>query len=477
MRTAIDYEPLLGELSEEKARCFPRSAALQRQACRYLVDGGSHPLRLLEPFPPRIAAAEGGWVQDVDGHALLDFWQGHMANVLGHNPTVVTSEVSMRLAQGYGLQLGMAERLQVEVAEILCRRTGADKVRLTTSGTLASMYGIMLARAFTGRSRVLKVGNGWHGAQPWSLKGCHYHAEDGTGYGGVDSEGLSAEIAQSVIVTGFNDPERLRDDFRRSGDELACFIVEPLIGAGGMIPATREYLRLARELTHEHGALLVFDEVIAGFRFRAGDLAALYGVEPDLAIYGKAIGGGMPVAALAGREEVMRLLGHAGESRVAAFGGTYSAHPASLLAAKVSMSHLVEHEEEVYGRLADRGREMREAMVSGFSDEGIFAVCTGAGPDLPTGSSVAMVHFPHAVDTRIDTPEAAFDPRVCDVTLRTKVLGPAMLLESVHMVQGHGAAALPHTDEDMSFLRDACSNVARRVKRHLRPVRQEASLR
>jgi glutamate-1-semialdehyde 2,1-aminomutase len=475
--TPMDYGRLLGELSQEMAERFPRSAALQRDACRYLVDGGSHPLRLMEPFPPRIASAEGGRVHDVDDHDLLDFWQGHMANVLGHNPRVVTSQVATRLAEGYGLQLGMTDRLQVEVAEILCRRTGADKVRLTTSGTLASMYGMMLARAFTGRSLVMKVGNGWHGAQPWSLKGCKYRAGDGVGYGGVDSEGLSPEIADSVVVTTFNDPQRLRDDFERHGDELACFIVEPLIGSGGMIPATREYLQLARELTYEHGALLIFDEVIDGFRFRAGDLAALYEVEPDLAIYGKAIGGGMPLAALAGREEVMRLLGRAGGARVAAFGGTFSAHPASLLAAKVYLSYLVEHEDEVYGRLADLGRKMRDAMVAGFSDEGIFAICTGAGPDLPTGSSVAMVHFPHEVDARIDTPQAAFDPRVCDVTLRTKVLGPAMLLEGVHMVHGHGSAATPHTDEDMSFLREVCSRVARRVKRHLGPVRREASLR
>jgi glutamate-1-semialdehyde 2,1-aminomutase len=464
--TPMDYGRLLGELSHEMAERFPRSAALQREACRYLVDGGSHPLRLIEPFPPRIASAEGGWMRDVDDHDLLDFWQGHMSNVLGHNPPVVTSELATRFGEGFGLQLGMTDRLQVEVAEILCRRTGAEKVRLTTSGTLASMYAMMLARAFTGRSRVMKVGNGWHGAQPWSLKGFEYHAEGGVGYGGVDTEGLSAEVSDSVVVTAFNDPERLRDDFERCGDELACFMVEPLIGSGGMIPATREYLRLARELTHEHGALLVLDEVIDGFRFRAGNLAALYDVEPDLAIYGKAIGGGMPVAALAGRDQVMGLLGRAAGSRVAAYGGTFSAHPASLLAAKVTMSYLVEHEDEVYGRLSDLGRKMREAMVAGFAEEGIFAVCTGTSPDLPTGSSVAMVHFPHAEDARIETPEAAFDPKVCDVTLRRKVLGPALLLEGVHLVQGHGAAATAHTDADMEALREACSRVARRVKRH-----------
>ena len=461
----MDYDRLLAELGAEMRERFPRSATLQLEASRHLVDGGSHPLRLMMPFPPRIAAARGGRLRDVDGHDLVDFWQGHMANVLGHNPPVVTAALAERFADGFGLQLGMTGELQAEVAEILCRRTGADKVRLTTSGTLASMYAVMLARAFTGRKLVMKVGGGWHGAQPWSLKGFRYQVEGGVGFRGIDSEGLPEEIGETVLVTRFNDPERLSDDFERHGDRLACFVVEPLLGSGGMIPATREYLQLARRLTHQHGALLIFDEVVSGFRFRAGDLAARYEVAADLAIYGKVIGGGMPVAALAGREEVMALMGHAAGRRVAVFGGTYSAHPASMLAAKVCMNHLVEHEAEIYARLSDLGRQMRDAMVAGFADGGIFALCTGAGPDLPTGSSVAMVHFPRAEDARIDTPDAAFDPNVCDVALRTRVLPPALLLEGVHMVEGHGAAATAHSDEDLQILREACSRVARRATR------------
>jgi len=464
--TTRDYSRLMNEISEAHFTRSPRSAALHDDACKNLVDGGSHTLRLTQPFPPRIVSAQGGWFSDEDGHDILDFWQGHMANVLGHNPAVVTSELARAFENGFGLQLGMTDRLQAEVAGILCRQTGADKVRLTTSGTLATMYGVMLARAFTGRDVVLKIGGGWHGAQPWSLKGTVYRAENG-GFGVVDSEGLPAAVTDDVIITSFNDPERLREAFAQYGDKIACFVVEPLIGAGGLIPATREFLQLARQLTQQHGALLVFDEVVNGFRFRAGNLAALYEIEPDLAIYGKAIGGGMPVAALAGREEVMALIGRAGGNRAVVLGGTYCAHPASMLAAKAYMNHLVEHEDEVYGKLADLGQKMRDAIVSGFSNEGIFACCSGNSPDLPSGSSLAMVHFPYAEDTMIDTPQAVHDPTVCDIELRARVLGPAMLLENVHMVQGHGSAATTHTEEDMEFLKEACRKVARRVKPYL----------
>jgi glutamate-1-semialdehyde 2,1-aminomutase len=471
--TTKDYGRLMNELEEEFAERFPRSAALHRDACGYLVDGGSHPLRLTIPFPPRIVSARGGWVRDEDGHDLLDFWQGHMANVLGHNPAIVTSALARGFAGGFGLQLGMTDRLQVEVAEILCRRTGAEKVRLTTSGTLAGMYAVMLARAFTGRNLVLKVGGGWHGAQPWSLKGSFYRAEGGIGFEGVDTAGLPASVAGDVLVTEFNDEERLQDVFERHGENLACFVLEPMVGAGGFIPATREYLHLARRLTHEYGAILILDEVISGFRFRAGNLAALYGIEPDLAIYGKAIGGGMPVAAFGGRDEVMRVIGREGENRVAALGGTYCAHPASMLAAKVYMSYLVEHEEEVYRELSVLGQKMREAMASGFAEEGIHAICTGGGPDLPCGSSLGMVHFPHDDSTTITCPQAAIDPAVCDVALRTQVLGPAMLLEGVHMVQGHGSVATVHSDADMVLLKEACRRVARRVKSHLTRSRSD----
>ncbi len=466
--TKMEYGPLIDELSAEYAKRFPRSEALHREACRFLVDGGSHALRLMKPFPPRIASAKGGRIRDEDGHDILDFWQGHMANVLGHNPEVVTSALAEAFAEGFGLQVGMTDRLQVEVAEILCRRTGAERVRLTTSGSLAGMYAVMLARAFTGRDLVLKVGGGWHGAHPWSLKGSKYHGEDGVGFSAVDSAGLPTKIAGEVVVTGFNDPQRLEDDFSRYGDRLACFVVEPVIGAGGMIPATREYLQLARRLTREHGALLILDEVINGFRFRAGNVASFYEVEGDLAVYAKAIGGGMPLAAVAGREEVMGLAGRARGRKVAAHGGTYSGHPATLLAAKIFMTYLVEHESEVYGRLSDLGQKMRDAMAGGFAAEGIHAVCTGASPELPSGSSLGMVSFPYEEGAALETPEAVFDPAVCDVALRTEVLPVAMLLEDVHMVEGHGAVSIAHTDEEMEKLRQTCQSIARRVKPYKR---------
>lgn len=457
-----DYSQLLGELRAEYAARAPKSAALNERAQRVLVDGGSHTLRLMQPFPPRIAAAHGAWVTDEDGHTLLDFWQGHLANILGHNPDVVTAAVSQALAEGAGLQTGFTERFQVEAAELLCARTGAERVRFTTSGTLATMYAILLARAFTGRDVVLKVGGGWHGAQPWALKGIGYHGAEG--YQHVETAGLSSAVSEEVVVSRFNDPEMLRDHFRQYGDRAACFIVEPFMGAGGFMPATRQYIQTARELATQYGAVLILDEVIAGFRFRAGNTGALYGVQPDLATFGKIIGGGMPVAAVTGRADIMNLAGRAGGGRVKFSGGTYSGHPASMLAATTMLRYLVEHEAEIYPRLAVLGDRIRCILEDAFTAEGMYARCTGGGNALP-GSSIFMLHFPYQEGHPLDAPDDVFDPAVCDVVLNGDVLQLALLLENVHIMHGHGVASTAHTEADLDFLETACRTVARRLSK------------
>lgn len=462
-----DYSGLLAELAETYAQNAPQSRALNERASKSLVDGGNHALRLIQPFPPRIVTAQGAWLTDEDGHEILDHWQGHLANILGHNPELVTSTLARGFEARSGLQTGFCDRLHVETAEILCRQTGAERARFTTSGTLATMYATMLSRAFTGRTLVMKVGGGWHGAQPWALKGIDFHAENGSRFQKVESEGVPVAVTDKVIVTGFNDPDRLRDHFREYGERLACFIVEPFLGVGGFAAATAEYMQTARELTHHYGAILIFDEVIGGFRFRPGSLGPFYGIQPDLATYGKIIGGGMPVAAVAGRADIMALVGRAGGSKVKFSGGTYSGHPASLLAAKTLMTYLATHEAEVYPRLAELGDQARQVMVAAFQEEGIPVYCSGRGAGVLPGSSLFMLHFPYEEDTPLNWPEAWFDPSVCDIKLSHKVLDLALLVEDVFMLHSHGGVSTAHTEADIAFLGAACHRAARRIKPYL----------
>lgn len=463
-----DYSRLLPDLNDEYARHSPRSQALNERAKQVMIDGGSHALRLLEPFPPRITEARGAWLTDEDGHHLLDFWQGHLANILGHNPAPITERLAQALAGGWGLQTGFTDRLQIETAEILCRQTGAERVRFTSSGTLATMYSILLARSFTGRELVLKIGGGWHGAQPWALKGIDYRPKNGNGYTHVESEGVPPALTDEVLVTTFNDPEMLRDRFRERGDHIACLVMEPFLGVGGFLAATPEYLRLARELTEQYGALLILDEVINGFRFRAGTMAGLYGVRPDLTTFGKIIGGGMPVAAVAGRQDVLELAGRTGHGRVKFSGGTYSAHPVSMLAARVMMEYLVEHEDEIYPRLAALGETARRAITAAIAGEGLPVRCTGQGNEVVPGSSMFMLHFPLDEGGDLCRPEDLGNPRLCDQALSHHVFDLALLLEDVFMLHAHGGVSTAHSEADIAFLAEACGRAARRIQTYLK---------
>jgi glutamate-1-semialdehyde 2,1-aminomutase len=288
------------------------------------------------------------------------------------------------------------------------------------------------------------------GPEPWTL----------------ESEGLPAHISDEVVIARFNEPDELVEQFRRHGDEIACLIVEPFAGAGSFMAASPEYLAVARELTERHGALLVFDEVISGFRFCAGDLGALYGIRPDLLTLGKIIGGGMPVAALAGRADVLALCGREGGGRVAFTGGTYSAHPASMLAARTMVSYLVEHEAEIYPRLAKMGDKLRRAIEQGFAAEGVVARCSGAPSEAMAGSSLTAVHFPHDADAVIDRPHEGFDPAFFDIALKEQVLQLALLLEDVYTLFGSFALSTAHSETDIERLGAACRAAARRIRPH-----------
>jgi glutamate-1-semialdehyde 2,1-aminomutase len=462
-----NFKRLIQELHAEYSSKFPRSASVNMAAKKHLVDGGSHALRLFQPFPPRIVSAEGAWLKDEDGHNILDFWQGHLANILGHNPPLIIEEISEAFKRGVGLQLGLTDKLQVEAAELLCGLTGAEMVRFTTSGSLATMYSCFLSRSYTGRDLIMKVGGGWHGSQPWGLKGVKYHSNGGGHYDYVDSEGIPKDVTDDVVIIHYNDTDMLEDSFKKFGDKIACLIIEPFLGSGGLIPASKEYLQSCRKLTHQSGSVLILDEVISGFRFRAGDLGKLYGVRPDLTTFGKIMGGGMPVAAVAGRKEIMNLCGSVENNRVSFSGGTYSAHPSSLLAAKTMMAYLAENEKEIYPRLAAMGEKARKKMEGAFLDRGISARCTGYGNEVIPGSSMVTLHFPFKEDVAMVDPEHLFDPEVCDVTLARDIVTLALLLENVHILKGHGALSTAHTEEDLSFLSRACDSAASRIKQYL----------
>jgi glutamate-1-semialdehyde 2,1-aminomutase len=462
------FDRLRGHLVREYEKKTARSRAIFRRAEKVMIAGGSHTIRLWRPYPFFAAAAEGPSVRDVDGNTYIDYWQGHYANVLGHNPLLIRRRIAACLERG-ALHTGFEAGHQIELAEALVQGLGGReaKVRFTTSGTLATMYAVMMAQGLTGRDHVLKVGGGWHGASPYLLKGVKYHA--GEGFEGRESAGLLDEIVRRTLVTRFNDSEDLERVLSEHGDHIACFIVEPFLGVGGFLAASKDYLERARRLTAKHGILLIFDEIISGFRFCPGGVQTLYGVRPDLTTLGKIIGGGHAVAAVVGPREIMEECEHGrgGSGRVYFEGGTFSAHSEYMKAGLIMLGYLADHAATLYPKIARSGERLRREIERVFAQAGLRARCTGYGNDNLPGSSLFMVHFPRSADIAYDRPEDIHDPRRSDLAMREDLLKLALLINGVNVVHGGGAVSSAHGAREIEATIAAYAEAARLFKKYL----------
>ncbi len=455
----MDKKSLLDDLIKKYALKHKKSEEMFGKASKYQIRGGSHNLRLFAPFPFYDVQCLGSKVMDADGNMYIDFWQGHFSNILGHNPKIVLNALVGYFQEEQGLTTGFPGNYQRELAELIIKRIEADKIRFTTSGTLASMYSLMLAKAFTKRELVVKIGGGWHGAQPYALKGISVYDQ---GINKVESAGLPTGVDSMIVMTRFNDTEDLEDKFRTYGERIACLILEPFIGAGGFIFASEDYLKKTRELTRQYGSLLIFDEVVSGFRFHPGGVHSLYEIKPDLTVLGKAIGGGMPVSAVAGRDDVMALCGPEArtEVKVKFDGGTFSAHPASMLAGLTYLKYLTEHESEIYPRIGELGTKARKGIEEIFTSYGFNVKCTGYGNSVVENSSAVGVQFLHEKIDRIVSPEQVWNPKICDIELREKIFKLAMLEKGFNIFHGYGAISAAHTGSEIQASLDAVEKIA-----------------
>jgi len=461
----LDKERLYLDLKNTYMQKHKKSKEFFKHANQFLVYGGSHNLRLNDPFPFYDVRCQGPLVTTVDGDSYIDFWQGHFANILGHNPKFIREALQEFLQNGEGFVTGFPGQYQTQLAELISRQTGAEKIRFTTSGTLAAMYSIMLAKSYTQRELILKIGGGWHGAQPYTLKGMPNLSKE---LEFMESAGLSNHSDSSIIMTRFNDPEDLEDKFRLYGDRLACLIIEPFMGAGGFIFSQKDYLHKARELTHQYGVQLIFDEVVSGFRFHAGGLQSLYGINPDLSLFGKTIGGGMPVSAVAGRRDLLELCNPkiSYPSKVKFNGGTFSAHPASMFAGTVYLQYLIENAESLYPQIGRLGNRARIEIERIFRHYGFHVTCSGLDTDIISESSMVGVHFLHKKIDRITSPEQVWNTNTCDPEMREKIFKLAMINEGVNISHGFGGVSSVHSDKHIQAYLDAVERIARSFLRY-----------
>jgi glutamate-1-semialdehyde 2,1-aminomutase len=331
------------------------STSLMQRALQSIPGGVNSPVRAFKGVggdPIFFAGADGAYLRDVDGNQFIDYIGSWGPMILGHNfaPTVqaVTDQVKKALS------FGAPTEIEIELAEkIISLVPSMDRVRMVNSGTEATMSAIRLARGFTGRDMIVKFAGCYHGHSDSLL------VKAGSGVltlGLPNSPGVPEDLAKHTLTAPFNDAAAISELMAAVGDQVACIIVEPIAGNMGCITPLPGYLETLKELCEKHGAVLIFDEVMTGFRVASGGAQELYGVQPDLTTLGKIVGGGLPVGAFGGRAEIMNCIAPAGPVYQA---GTLSGNPLAMAAGLATLNHLTA---DVYAKIG----VTTDALVSGI---------------------------------------------------------------------------------------------------------------
>jgi glutamate-1-semialdehyde 2,1-aminomutase len=341
------------------------SRKLFRQAKKLIPGGVNSPVRAFRSVggtPLFVAKAKGATVTDADGNRFLDYVSSWGPMILGHaHPKIVSA---IRSAAGRGTSYGAPTAGEVTLARLLRRAfPSIEKVRLVSSGTEAAMSAVRLARGFTGRDKIVKFEGCYHGhADPMLVKA-------GSGvltFGQPDSPGVPADTAKHTLTATFNDAFSVRRLFDGNRGQIAAVIVEPIPGNMGVVLPAPGFLDELREITRVAGALLVFDEVITGFRVAFGGAQELFGIQPDLTVLGKIIGGGLPVGAFGGRRDVMAALSPEGPVYQA---GTLSGNPLAVAAGIAALTEL--SKKETYRKLAGKADYLGEGLQGAFRNSGV----------------------------------------------------------------------------------------------------------
>jgi glutamate-1-semialdehyde 2,1-aminomutase len=402
----------------------PRSAALHARAHKLLPGGVTHDVRLADPFPLAVAMADGARKWDLDGHELICYVMGHGSLLLGHSHPEVVAAV--RAQAGRSFHPGACHELESDWAELVIRLVpSAERVRFTSSGTEASQLALRIARASTGRDKVVKLRGHFHG----------WHDQMAVGsdppFDRPDTAGLPCRISETMAVV-HADEQAVAEAL--SARDVAAIILEPSGAAWGTVPLDDGFLASARRLADESGTLLIFDEVVSGFRWAPGGIQETSGVLPDLTVLGKILAGGMPGGAVCGRSDLMDLLAgpDVGPRRVA-HPGTHNAHPLSAAAGVATLSLAASGEPQAGA--AGLAAALRDELTAVFRQRGVLGRAYGESSTF------------HLLFGREELPGL-----LDDVTLKSSVppaavsagLQCAMLSEGVHLFHGSGFLSAAH---------------------------------
>lgn len=432
------------------ARNLERSDALYARARQVIAGGVSSDARRLPGTPLYIDRASGSRMWDVDGNCYIDYVLGQGPAILGHSPALLADAVSAQMARG--VTYSAQHAIEVEVAERLCGMVPcAELVRFNSVGSEAAHAAIRLARGHTGRAKIIKFEGHYHGWFDPVLFSVHPPldqagpAEQPVAVPG--SGGQQPNQAADLVLTPWNDTEALVRAVARHRGEIAAVVMEPVLCNSGAITPDADYLATVRQICDDEGIVLIFDEVITGFRVAPGGAQERLGITPDLGVFGKAMAGGMQVSALAGRAAVMESIASGAVSHA----GTFNSHPVAMAGARAVLEVLDEKRSDVYPEMERLGRRLMDGMAATARRHGVPMLVQGTG------------HLFQLYLTDADDVSTYREFAATDRSAMSRLHG-LLLDEGVNMVpRGLWFLSTAHTDDDVETTLVAFENALRRL--------------
>ncbi len=413
------------------------SRKIYERAAKYVTGGVHSSFRFQEPYPRYFARAKGPYVWDVDGNRFIDCIVNMGACILGHsNPKVLRS---VRSQLNSGLTSGLETELGYKTAKLLSAMVpSAEVVKFSSTGTEAVMHAIQIARGYSGRNKIAKIEGGYSGWYDYALVSTHPRmeaagpAQNPTAVPG--SAGLAEDVPSQSVIIPFNDVENTTRIIREHKDELAAVIIEPVMFNIGCVEPKQGYLQAVRELTEELGIILIFDEVLSGFRLAPGGAQEYYGVTPDISTFGKAIANGFPFSAVVGRQEVMAVTDP--QAGKVSYAGTYNANQIGLAASYATLSELKSG--RIQRRLNEKSRWLVKEFDAAASSIGVEAICRSiAGMFQVYFTKIEPVDYRTASRT---------DPRKYRLFHREMIKSGVLMHSSA---SAHHGIAAAHSEKDL----------------------------
>ena len=424
-----------------------KSSRLFKKSKKFHVNGVHHNIRFFEPYPFVTKSSKGKFLVDVDSNKYVDYWMGHWSLILGHSPKNVLHDAKTQLDNGW--MHGTLSNNTIKLSEKISKAVPvAEKIRYATTGTEATMYAVRLARTATRRKIIAKIDGGWHGYTTDLLKTVNWPFQKS------ESRGIADE--KHIISLPYNNLENSIRILKSISNDLAAVIIEPVLGGGGCIPATKEYLTGIEEFCHKNNSLFILDEIVTGFRFRYGCLYNTMKLDPDIVTLGKIVGGGFPIGVICGKDEFMNYANtslFSKSNRAYIGGGTFSANPLSMIAGESTLRMIKNKGNILYERLNMLGSKTRKMLDKKFAGD---VITTGAG-------SLFLTHFLKGKITEIKN---STDAAKCNTKKLHDYHFHMIANDKIFFLPGKlGAFSDVHTKSDITAIMKSTDNFLTKFKK------------